>query len=169
MATYAHDHTTGPHGFGADQTRADVRQISIGRGRINDIRAVARLHQLCFPRSLAYGTSTVLLLRLAHRRGFLVARAGNQVIGNVIGDYRSGQSRVISICVDPEWRQQGIGSQLLDAIESALPNGNMILMVEMTNIPAQALYRSHGFLAVGESRDYYGRGRHGIWMQKPRP
>ena len=76
---------------------------------------------------------------------------------------------MISICVDPDYRERGIGSRLLSAIKAALPCGNVILMVEATNVPAQLLYRAHGYLAVGESRDYYGRGRHGIWMQKSRP
>jgi ribosomal-protein-alanine N-acetyltransferase len=169
MATWAHDHSTPPHESITDRPAATDCSVTVGIGRISEIRSIARLHQRCFPKSLAYRASTVLLLRLAHSRAFLVARAGNAVVGLVIGDYQSGQSRVITICVDPDWRQQGVGSQLLSAIETALPNGNMILMVEATNAPAQLLYRAHGFLAVGESRNYYGRGRHGIWMQKPRP
>jgi ribosomal-protein-alanine N-acetyltransferase len=42
-------------------------------------------------------------------------------------------------------------------------------MVEAGNTGAQQMYREAGYLPVGESRDYYGRGRNGIWMQKTRP
>ena len=41
-------------------------------------------------------------------------------------------------------------------------------MVEESNATAQALYRKEGYKSVGTSRDYYGRGEDGIWMQKQR-
>ena len=41
-------------------------------------------------------------------------------------------------------------------------------MVEESNTAAQALYRKEGYKPVGTSRDYYGRGQDGIWMQKTR-
>lgn len=137
-------------------------------GRFTDILAVARLQRRCFRRSLAYRPSTLLVLYLWPRAAFLVARAAGNVVGSVIGDVHGGQSRVISICVDPEWRRRGIGQRLLAEIERALPMGNVILMVESGNVPAEQLYRKRGYLAVGESRDYYGRGRGGTWMQKTR-
>ncbi|MCC6792579.1 MAG: hypothetical protein IT336_12890, partial [Thermomicrobiales bacterium] len=45
---------------------------------------------------------------------------------------------------------------------------DVVLMVEDGNAGAQALYRREGYVSVGVSRDYYGRGRDGIWMQKHR-
>ncbi|HYP60040.1 MAG TPA: N-acetyltransferase, partial [Thermomicrobiales bacterium] len=59
--------------------------------------------------------------------------------------------------------------RLLTQIEQRLTEGNMILMVEAGNTGAQQMYRECGYLPVGESRDYYGRGLNGIWMQKTRP
>jgi ribosomal protein S18 acetylase RimI-like enzyme len=41
-------------------------------------------------------------------------------------------------------------------------------MVEAENDTAKALYRREGFKEVGVSRNYYGRGLDGIWMQKVR-
>ena len=168
MATLAHDQSLPADvaRFGTGQTTA--RDLSIARGRLRDVSAVARLHRRCFRKALAYRMSTLLILRMMPRSAFLIARVGDEIVGNVIGDVQGGQSRVISICVDPAWRQQGIGSRLLNEIETALPDGNMILMVEATNTAAHLLYRAHGYLSVGESRDYYGRGKHGIWMQKNR-
>jgi ribosomal-protein-alanine N-acetyltransferase len=143
--------------------------IAIEGAHVGDLLAVAKLQRRSFRRSLAYRPTTLLILLLWPRARFLVARAGRTIVGCVIGDVSGGQSRVISICVDPEWRRRAIGSRLLAAIEIALPEGNMILMVEAGNTGAQQMYRDAGYLPVGESRDYYGRGRNGIWMQKTRP
>lgn len=109
------------------------------------------------------------MLYLWPRAIFLVARAGGEIVGCVIGDAHGGQSRVISICVDPTWRRRHLGTQLLTQIEERLPHGNLILMVEAGNVGAQQMYRKCGYLPVGESANYYGRGRSGIWMQKTRP
>jgi ribosomal-protein-alanine N-acetyltransferase len=148
---------------------AHAGTIMVERVRLGEIFAVARLQRRCFRRSLAYRPTTLLMLYLWPRASFLVARAGREIVGCVIGDVHGGQSRVISICVDPDWRRRAIGTQLLSEIERRLPEGNMILMVEAGNTGAQQMYRDCGYLPVGESRDYYGRGRNGIWMQKTRP
>lgn len=136
--------------------------------RFRDLLAVARLHRRCFRASLAYRPSTLFALYVWPRAQFLIVRAGAEIVGCAVGDVQGGQSRVISICVDPDWRRQGIASRLLREIETLLTSGNVILMVEGGNSGAQSLYRRCGYLPVGESHDYYGRGRHGVWMQKTR-
>ena len=143
--------------------------VAVERVKFSEIFAVARLQRRCFRRSLAYRPTTLLMLYLWPRASFLVAHAGRELVGCVVGDVHGGQSRVISICVDPEWRRRAIGTRLLTEIEQRLTEGNMILMVEAGNTGAQQMYRECGYLPVGESRDYYGRGLNGIWMQKTRP
>jgi ribosomal protein S18 acetylase RimI-like enzyme len=112
-------------------------------------------------------TTLFVLWLLPHVR-FLVARDGERIIGCAIGDRQGGQSRVINLCVDPTARRQGIGTRLLRALEASLPHGDVVLMVEEGNVAAQALYRKEGYRPVGTSRNYYGRGNDGIWMQKSR-
>jgi ribosomal-protein-alanine N-acetyltransferase len=136
--------------------------------RLGDLQAVARLQKRAFRPPLAYGRATLLLLwALPHVR-FLVARSGGTIVGCAIGDRDGSQSRVINICVDPEMRRRGIGTMLLQELEAELPIGDVVLMVEDGNAAAEALYRREGYLPVGVSRGYYGRGRDGIWMQKHR-
>jgi ribosomal-protein-alanine N-acetyltransferase len=147
---------------------ADRRPISIEPCRFSDLRELAQLHRRCFRRSLAYRTTTLFSLRLWPRTRFLIARSPQGIIGCAIGDKHGDIARVVSLCVDPLWQRHGIGSQLLAGIETALPEGPMILMVEEANLPARNLYDQHGYFQVGISRDYYGSGRHGIWMRKER-
>lgn len=136
--------------------------------RLPDLGKVYSLQHRCFRRTLAYRRSTLLSLWMWPRVRFLVAVKDGAVVGAVIGDKHQGVSRVVSICVDPDCRRTGIGSSLLMAIEQALPEGPMILMVEHTNASARALYLAHGYQQVSVQRNYYGPGSDGLWMRKDR-
>jgi ribosomal-protein-alanine N-acetyltransferase len=136
--------------------------------RLRDLAKVSRLQRRAFRPPLAYGLMTLLVLWLLPHVRFLIARDGERIVGCAIGDRQGAQARVINICVDPTARRQGIGSRLLRELEAVLSQGNIVLMVEESNAGAQALYRKEGYKPVGTSRDYYGRGQDGIWMQKQR-
>ena len=55
------------------------------------------------------------------------------------------------------------------AIEQALPWGDMTLMVQSENDAARLLYRRLGYVDDSVATNYYGPGRAGIRMRKPRP
>ena len=76
--------------------------------------------------------------------------------------------RVINLAVDPAMQRQGIGAKLLEAVERALPAGDMTLMVQAENFPARQLYLRAGYEEVAESANYYGSGRAGVAMRKRR-
>lgn len=133
-----------------------------------ELREVAALQKRAFKPRLAYGWATLLLLWSLPYVRFLVARADGRIVGCAIGDRNSGQARVVNICVDPEYQRRGIGARLLRGLDTALPDGDLVLMVEAENETAKALYRREGFAEAGISRNYYGRGLDGIWMQKIR-
>jgi len=130
---------------------------------------VARLQRRAFPRRLAYGLGALALLWALPSATFLVARRDGQIIGCGIGDIHVDQGRVINLAVAPDARRQGVGRALLRALEDAFPTGSVVLVVEEDNAAARALYASSGYGHHRHSRDYYGRGRHGVWMEKVRP
>jgi len=142
--------------------------IQIGGVRLFELREVAALQKRSFKPRLAYGYATLLLLWSLPYARFLVAHQGSRIVGCAIGDRNGGQARIINICVDPAYQRRGIGAQLLRALDAAIPVGDIVLMVETENETAKALYRREGFKEVGLSRNYYGRGLDGIWMQKVR-
>lgn len=150
-----------------DGARADA-WAAIDRFHVFEARKVAKLQRRAFRPPLAYGTATIVLLWALPKVEIVVARDGERLVGCAIGDCTDGQSRVISICVDPTARRQGIGRRLLRAVEACLPDGDVVLMVEADNEGAKALYRQEGYSPVGVSQNYYGGGHDGIWMQKPR-
>jgi [ribosomal protein S18]-alanine N-acetyltransferase len=141
---------------------------SITEFRVFEARKVAQLQRRSFRPPLAYGVTTILLLWALPKVEIVVARDGERIVGCAIGDCTDGQSRVISICVDPTARRQGIGRRLLRALEDRLTFGDVVLMVEAANESAKELYRQEGYAPVGVSQNYYGAGSNGIWMQKPR-
>lgn len=152
----------------ANRHLAMTAETTVVSATLRDLRRVSTLQHRAFRPPLAYGLATVLVLWLLPNVRFLLAKQGARVIGCAIGDRQGGQSRVINICVDPDDQRQGVATRLLRELEAELPIGDVVLMVEDQNAGAKALYRQEGYLAVGVSRDYYGRGKDGIWMQKHR-
>jgi ribosomal-protein-alanine N-acetyltransferase len=168
---------------GVLSSQTATEAVVIRPATFGDLWGVSRLQKRAFRPPLAYGLTAIVLLWLLPNVQFLVAKEGEtpqgggrwpvgpeggRIVGCAIGDRKGDQSRIINICVDPDTRRRGIGTQLLAQIEQLLPHGNLILMVEETNADARRLYQRAGFIAVGTGRDYYGRGQHGIWMQKQR-
>ena len=143
--------------------------VEIRRVRLRELLQVARIQRRAFPPRLAYPLTTLFTLSLLPIVRFVVAVQGKRVLGCAIGDRSGLDARVINIAVDPDARRTGVGAALLFELENTLSGGDMVLMVQRENSGAHALYRRVGYVDVGLALDYYGRGRHGIWMRKPRP
>ncbi len=149
--------------------RVAASDIEIRRVRVRELLQVARIQRRAFPPRLAYPITTLLTLSLLPIVRFVVAVQGRRVLGCAIGDRSGLDARVINIAVDPDARRTGVGAALLFELENTLSGGDMVLMVQRENGGAHALYQRVGYVDVGLAPDYYGRGRHGIWMRKPRP
>ena len=89
----------------------------------------------------------------------LCAEAGD---GTVLG-YASAQiildeGHINNMAVRPQNRRQGIGSALLEALRRKALEKHLIFLtleVRASNLGAQALYRKHGYAAVGRRKHYY--------------
>jgi len=90
---------------------------------------------------------------------YLVARAGQRVVGYAGMHVIWEQAHVTNVAVHPEHRGRGIGERLLRAlIGVARRRGvtQMTLEVRASNAPAQGLYRKLGFVtAPGAVRKGY--------------
>lgn len=142
--------------------------VNIEAARLSDLPSLARVQKRAFPPRLAYTLPTLLLLRALPWVRILVARRGGDVVGCIIGDRVIEGGRVINLAVAPDAQRQGVGTSLLHAIEEALPEGDMILMVQSENSAARALYHRHGYIDDAEIGNYYGVSRPGIRMRKGR-
>jgi ribosomal protein S18 acetylase RimI-like enzyme len=80
---------------------------------------------------------------------FFVALADGDVIGTVMAGYDGHRGWVYSMAVHPDWRGDGLGSQLLAAAEEALAARGCVkinLQVLPGNGNAQAFYEANGYV-----------------------
>ena len=83
---------------------------------------------------------------------YLVARAGERVVGFAGIWLMVDEAHVTTFSVHPDWRRQGIGRQLLlnlAELSVAIGARRMTLEVRASNLAAQALYRAFGFEVAG--------------------
>jgi ribosomal protein S18 acetylase RimI-like enzyme len=150
--------------------RQPSRRIVIEAARPRDLAAVVRIQREAFRPGLAYGRLALIVLWLLPAATFLIARDAESgaVVGNLIADRYRGNTRVVNIAVAKDARRQGIGRQLLRALDAWCPEGDVVLSVEADNTSAQRLYEQEGYIRTATTRDYYGPGRHGYTMKRHR-
>ncbi len=79
---------------------------------------------------------------------FLVAEADGQIVGAVLGGFDGRRGLVYHLAVDAACREQGIGSRLMDELESRLRAKGCIrcyLLVTVDNVPAMRFYERRGW------------------------
>lgn len=84
---------------------------------------------------------------------------GNEVVGMVTGGKdpeKPGVAGLIQMWVDPTWRQQSIGTELVSAVVSWASNGfeRMRLGVASDNVSAIRLFERCGFVPIGEEEPF---------------
>jgi ribosomal protein S18 acetylase RimI-like enzyme len=91
------------------------------------------------------------------QRWFLVALAGKQVVGFLIGEVRDWEfgsppcGWVFAIDVDPQARQEGIGTRLLDALSDALRRTGvrkLRTLLSHENTLILSFFRSQGMMSA---------------------
>lgn len=87
---------------------------------------------------------------------FDVIAVADQQVGRLYVDRGAGELRIIDIALLPEFRGQGIGSQLLqDLIAESDAAGDRITIHVEKNNPALRLYRRLGFTEIEEVGIYW--------------
>ena len=109
--------------------------------------------------------------RLEGRAAF-VAEAGGALVGLVSGipSHHAGQAEVISMWVQAEWRGQGAGDELVEAVIAwAIAEGftGLRLWVTDGNERAERLYARHGFTRTGEQQPVRKTARMEFAMARP--
>jgi len=79
---------------------------------------------------------------------FLVAEADGNIIGSVMGGYDGRRGLLYHLATAKEFRQQGVGSQLLDEVETRLRDKGCLkcyLMVTPDNSEVESFYEKRGW------------------------
>jgi ribosomal-protein-alanine N-acetyltransferase len=81
------------------------------------------------------------------------------VVGFVIGRAIGDDGEVLTLCVSPQARRQGIATALIAELGELLaPRRRLLLEVAINNEGARKLYQGLGFGEVGRRPGYYKRG-----------
>jgi ribosomal-protein-alanine N-acetyltransferase len=132
-------------------------RVSVEPMRLEDVAVVHQIERLSFRTPWpAYAFEQELRgNRLAR---YVVARAGDLVVGFAGLWLMVDEAHVTTFSVHPDWRRQGIGRQLLLGLvdlSRSIGALRMTLEVRASNEAAQALYRSFGFDVAGRRPHYY--------------
>lgn len=125
--------------------------------RASDLDAVQRIEKASFSTpwpAYAY-RQEIETNRMAH---YIVARVGEEVVGFAGIWLMVDQAHITTFAVDPEWRRQGVGSQMvltLLRMSRTLGARNATLEVRLSNLAARRLYERFGFRPVGVRPRYY--------------
>jgi len=94
---------------------------------------------------------------------------GEQIAGFTILNMHGGFiGYVQTLCVAPDWRNKGIGSELMSFSERRIfkEAPNVFICVSSFNPKALRLYQRHGYEVIGELKDYIVAGHSEILLRK---
>ena len=133
-----------------------------------DTEQVARIEAQCF--SLPWSKQgfldsiaredTIFLVAVGQQEANdCVKTESEEIILGYIGLYTSfDEGEITNVAVSPEYRKQGIGDQLVTAMQKAAKEKNLeriILEVRAANEPALSLYNRKGFVKLGIRKNFY--------------
>jgi len=79
---------------------------------------------------------------------FLVAESNGRIVGSIIGGYDGRRGLVYHLAVAKDFRQQGVGGQLLDEVEVRLRDKGCLkcyLMITLDNPEVEGFYEKRGW------------------------
>lgn len=90
----------------------------------------------------------------------LVYEKSDKVVGFIIATDLKETCDILSLVVDPDYRNQMIASNLLDYLISELDENLKLITLEVAskNYPALNLYEKFGFEIVNVRKNYYANG-----------
>ncbi len=146
----------------------------------HDFAALHRLDQACFPAGISYSKATLrYFLRLASAdcvvavdEDCVVAVDENHIAGFVLSEENPPLAHIITLDVAEKQRRNGIGTALLQKLESNLTaRGVRTILLETAtdNEAGVAFWRRHGYRIEGTLKRYYLRRIDAYEMRKILP
>ena len=125
--------------------------------RLKDVDAVAAIEEATFARPWSWESFRQELTRNAVAR-YLVAEENGEILGYAGAWVILDESHITNIAVREDARGRGLGKKLTAELLQVLSNlGACYATLEMrvSNLRAQNLYKSLGFISVGKRKRYY--------------
>ncbi|MDE0779780.1 MAG: GNAT family N-acetyltransferase [Alphaproteobacteria bacterium] len=123
---------------------------------------LAALHLACFeplPETPWSEMAMLAVLRMPGVHGVVASLDDGVPAGFMLGREMVDEAEILTMCVMPRFRRDGLAQALLQWFFDQVPNATRIVLeVVVNNEPAISLYESAGFRRVGLRLDYYGHG-----------
>lgn len=136
----------------------------------DDLPAVMRIERSTFPfDAWSEGMLRGELADQPRTRHYIVAVAGEEIVGYAGLAAAGDQADVQTIAVSAPMQRVGVGSAMLkELLAEAVRRGATAVFLEVRadNPPAQAMYEGFGFERIGLRRDYYDDGTDAVMMMR---
>jgi ribosomal-protein-alanine N-acetyltransferase len=133
-----------------------VTEFTLHPANLKDLGALRLLEKECFGKD---AWPLIDLIGVLSFPGIVRIKAviNNAMIGFAAGEVHQDDRMgwITTIGVSPAYRQQGIASDLLKAIELELRMDRIRLSVRKSNTPAIQMYKKYGYVQVGQWPGYY--------------
>jgi len=138
-----------------------------------DFDALYAIEEICFQPPFRFGRRYMHWLVNARNSATWIAEEANAMVGFGVVEWtpsiRGLSAYIQTIEVLPASRGRGMGRELLERLECSARGAGAVtlwLHVDATNARAIRLYDAHGFLPVGEEKNYYAPGRDALLYRK---
>jgi len=127
-----------------------MRAVEVRAFEDGDRAGVVALWNLVFPDDPPHNAPEGVIDRkcAVQRELFLVAVAGGEIVGTVLGGYDGFRGWLYHMAVHPQRRRRGVGRRLIEVLEALLRERGcpkLNLQVRAGNDGARAFYEALGF------------------------
>jgi ribosomal-protein-alanine N-acetyltransferase len=124
----------------------------------HDFAALHRLDQACFPPGISYSKTTLRYFLTLASADCVVAVDGTKIAGFILSEENPPLAHIITLDVAEKERRHGVGTALLEALESNLAaRGVRAILLEtaIDNEAAVAFWKRHGYRIEATLKRYY--------------
>ena len=137
--------------------------IVIRKAQLSDCEDICLIENTCF--SDPWSKQSFEYQLSSNSGDILVAVVDGKIAGFINLSCVVGELTINNIAVLKEYRKQGIADRLLaNALDKYSGSDVAFLEVRESNIPAQSLYRKHGFFKFCERKNYYRNPTENAWL-----
>ncbi len=139
-----------------DTLMARYKKIDISPMNENDILAIAEIEKACF--SSPWSEDGLRSELRNDGANFFTAKVNGTVAGYMGMHIVLDECYIANVAVSPDFRRQGIADALLYSAEKTALEKNcsfISLEVRVSNTPAIKLYEKHGYVSLGERKNFY--------------
>jgi [ribosomal protein S18]-alanine N-acetyltransferase len=124
----------------------------------HDFAALHRLDQACFPPGISYSKTTLRYFLTLASADCVVGFKEDQLAGFILSEENPPLAHIITLDVTEKHRGHGVGSALLQKLESNLAARgvrSILLETATENVAAVAFWQRHGYRIEATLKRYY--------------